>query len=360
MKETFMKNGPRIEGQSPGWTSWLFLPVFLILSACSCSTEGGLQQILGTSAEAPVFLDCRPVSSTELVFRFSSPVRVVSLHFDSPVETESVEEGREVKITFARPPEEGIKIVADILVEDPDRNTLNVIVPFRARNERIPALVFNEIRTEYTKPKVEFIEFFALEAGNLGALRLFVAGHSLSKPVYEFAPVEVKARDYIVLHLRTVEEGCVDETGQDLALSNGTEAPKDVRDLWLPGSAKLLHKTDALWLMDQDDRIIDAVLLCENPKEWGKNNSAAAAEFLGRNGAWLPPTASGTAADGAEGEEGTFIPDYASAVNTAGTTLTRTICRDENLPPRPRIDNWYITANSGATPGKPNSVKRYQ
>jgi len=189
-------------------------------------------------------------------------------------------------------------------------------------------------------------------------MRLFMAGYSLSRPVYEFSPAEVAAGEYIVLHLRNIEPGCADETGRDLALSEGTEAPKDARDIWIPGGAKLIHRTDALWLMDQDDRIIDAVLLSEtSADEWSTKDKdiAAAAEFLGRKGAWLKPGESSPSPGGGAA----FTPVPADAVSTAGTTLTRTICRDESIPPLPGAGNWYITATSNATPGKPNSTKRY-
>ena len=321
---------------------FLFWFPVLVLSACSCSTESGIQQILGTRAEAPVFLDCHPVSSTEIVFKFSRPVKVVSLNFDIALGTKSIENGREVKVTLTQPAGEGQKITADLLVEDADRNTLNVIVPFKARNDRMPALVFNELRTEYSKPKVEFVEFLVLGQGNLGALRLFIAGYSLVKPVYEFSPVEVQAGEFVVLHLRTLEEGCVDETGSNLALSGGAEVLDVARDLWLPGNKKMIHKTDALWLLDQDDRIIDAVLLSETcDTEWNKKDAAtaSAAEFFGREKAWSP--------------------NPADAIMTGGTTTTRTICRDETIPPARRAANWYITATSSATPGKQNNPKRY-
>jgi hypothetical protein len=321
----------------------------LVLLFASCSTEGNIQQILGTTVQAPVFLDCRSVSSGEIIFSFSDPVRVVSLNFDTALGIESIEEGRELRVTLADKPGEGKKIVADILVEDSNRNSLNVIVPFRTRNNRMPALVLNEIRTEYTKPRLEFVEFLALESGNLGAMRFFIAGHSLTTPVYEFPPAEVNAGEYIVLHLRTAEEGCVDETGTNLALSSGYEAQDDARDFWIPGSSKLIHKSDALWLMDQDNRILDAVMLYDNPKDWDKYASAAA-EFLGLKKAWLP----------LNGDAGVnWIPNSASAVISTGTTATRTICRDQDLPPGPRAGNWYITANSSATPGKRNNPKRY-
>ena len=319
---------------------FFFLLSLLVFGVFSCSTEGALQQILGISAEAPLFLDCRPVSASEMEFSFSQAVRVLTLNFNPIQEIRSVGEGSEILVTFAQPLGEGIKVTADILVEDSKGNTLNVIVPFRARNDRMPALVFNELRTEYSKPKVEFVEFFAAGPGNLGALKLFIASYSPVNPVYEFPPAEVKSGEYIVLHLRTIEEGCVDETGLDLALSGGTEAQDSARDFWFPGAAKLLRKTDALWIMDQDGRIIDAVLLGENPDSiMGNEKIYGAADYLCTEKAWL-----GSPSDA-------FI--------SSGTTNTRTICRDEGIPSSPRKQNWYITATSSSTPGRQNSTKRY-
>jgi hypothetical protein len=327
----------------------------LAFTALSCSTEGALQQILGKSAEPPAFLDCRPVSATEMVFQFSQPVNVKSLYFDPPLEIKSIGGGEEVSVIFARQLEEGKKVTADIVVEDSGMNTLNVIVPFRTRNDRMPPLVFNEIRTEYSKPKVEFLEFVSRGAGNLGAMRLFVAGHSVSTPVYEFPPVEVKAGEYIVLHLRTIEEGCLDETGANLALSGGADAQSSARDFWLPGAKKVLHKTDAVWLVDQDDKIIDAILLSEkSDAKWSSDKVAEAANLFGREKAWLP---SGNKS--ANPLPAGWAPGASDAVFAFGATVTRTICRNEAVAQKPCAENWYITANSSATPGKPNNPKRY-
>jgi hypothetical protein len=134
----------------------------------------------------------------------------------------------------------------------------------------------------------------------------------------------------------------VDETGEDLGLSGGIEAQSDARDLWVPGTTKLLRKTDALILMDQDDGILDAVLLCENPDAgWGARKGVAeAAELLSRQGIWSS--------------------DPAVAIHARSTTNTRTICRDEGIFPAQGAENWYITVSSGATPGKANNVKRFQ
>ena len=317
-----------------------FFAFFLLIS--SCSTDKGIQQILGVNAEAPVFIECRPASSTEIVFAFSKSVKLVSLNFDQPIETGSIQEGKEITITLARPFEAGIKVTADILVEDSSRNTLNVIVPFRARNDRMPAIVFNELRFDNSASnfKAEFVEFITLASGNLGAMRLYIAHQSLSTPFYEFPPVEVKAGEYIVLHTRTLEDGCVDETRNDLGLSAGVEAEKTARDFWIPGSNKYLHNTNGLWLLDQDDAVIDALLFCDNEELTGVSAAltktfTAASDFLIEKSAWV-----------------------STAVYTKGTSNTKTLCRDETIPHERRAENWYITAVSCATPGSQNNPKR--
>jgi hypothetical protein len=203
----------------------------------------------------------------------------------------------------------------------------------------------------------EFIEFFAPEPGNLGALRLFIAGYSLERPVYEFPPVEVKAGEYIVLHMRTRDEkGWVDETGEDtLSLSGGAEAIDGARDLWIPGDDKLLHETEILWLLDQDDRIVDAVMLNKEPeKGWGKKNNIAGAEFLGQNNAWLPADRESLVID----DESFFIPGTTDAVFAADSTSTKSVCRDETVnPPERRAGNWYVSAKGDFSPGKPNGSR---
>lgn len=331
----------------------VLLPAVLILSCCS--SEAAIQSIMSGSATAPVFLECKAISATEIVFRFSEPVRMKSLYLDPSVEILSYIEGEEILITLSEALMEGARIIADILVEDGNRNTLNVLTPFRARNDRVPKLIINELRTENssTTRNIEFIEFVAKSAGNLGALRLFLAGHSITQPVYEFPPVEVQSGEYIVLHLRSVE-GCVDETGNDLTLSGGTESCPEARDLWVPGNAKLIHKTDVVYLVDQDDKIIDAVLMSESAgPAWGKADLANAAGFLASQGAWFPR---GTVSPP---DAGSYALTPADALISTGTTATRTINRDETLVADGRPENWYITATSNATPGKPNSLRRY-
>ncbi|MDR0599333.1 MAG: hypothetical protein LBG84_04530 [Treponema sp.] len=331
----------------------LFVWTVLVSLACACSTETALQRLLGIETVTPVFYGCKTPSDGEVHFLFSSGVKVTSLYFDPPMETEILSQGDTLVVRFNSALPGGSKITADILVEDKRGNTLNVLAGFRTRNSRVPDLVINEIRTEYssstntagvTKYNVEFIELKARQAGNLGAVRIFAAGYG-KEPIFEFPPVEVAAGEYVVLHTRTVEaekDLVVDETGANKSESRGSVSISGVRDFWIPLSKKLLHKTDVIYVMDQDDRIIDGVVMKEEDKPW-KEPAAAAAELLFGQGAWNGPA-----------------PE--DAFNSTNTTAARTICRVEDQDSGGAAD-WYIVdsrgTSSGSSPGTRNNTKRY-
>jgi hypothetical protein len=327
----------------------------LLLGACivlgSCSTRGGEAALmtLGGSSQAPVFLECRTVSENEIVFEFSRPVKITSLSFDPVLSIASVEDGSTVRVTLEENAAPGILLTANLLAEDERKNTINVIVPLRARNNRMPELLINEIRTEYSNPRVEFIEFKMKSAGNLGAMRVVILGNTNAskQTIYEFMPVEVNENEYAALHLRTPDDSCKDEYGGNREESGGLNSSPNAWDFWIPGNTKLMHKAAAaVYVLDQDDRVLDAVMISEKPDLlWTKDYLAEAAEFLFNSGAWK-------SADGK-------VCAPADALVSAGTTATRTICRDETAEDTNTAADWYVAATSGATPGKPNSTKRY-
>jgi hypothetical protein len=308
-------------------------------------------QILGKHSQAPAYLGCRVAGIQKIQFNFSQPVQVLSFNSDPPLPVQEIIDGSPVQVILSGNIPGGEPYTADILVKDDDGNTLNVLVPFRSRNERVPGILINELRTEYSKPKTEFVELKTLEAGNLGALRLFIAGNTANPLVFEFPPLEVAAGEYILVHLRSIESNeavMINETGTDLGLSGGSDASVYARDLWVPGSGKLLHKTDAVYVMDQDDRILDAVMLSEaDDPWWTKEQFVQAADLLHRQGAWVQ----------GEGK----IPGPADAVITAGikTAMTRSISRDETVPDSNSATDWYIVNTGKATPGAKNDPTRF-
>jgi hypothetical protein len=288
----------------------------------------------------PEFLLYKIVSEREIIFEFSQPVMLTSLSFDPELEYDAIEEGSTVKVTLAEDPKPGLLITVDLLAEDEYGNSVDKQLSFRSRNNHVPDLQINELRTEWDSgtKKSEFIEFKMLSDGNLGALRVFVVGNTKNPQLYEFDPVEVKKDEYVVLHLRTLDSLCVDEFGDRLDESGGTDSSSTARDFWIPGSARLLRKTDAVYVLNQDDQVLDAVMIAETPDlSLTSTYLAEAAEFLFRQGAWKS----------------------AEAVDSSKTTTTQTICRDETIENTNTADNWYITVTSGATPGGLNNPKRY-
>jgi len=312
----------------------------------SCSTEdagSASSRLIGGASSALLYQNCKAVSENEVVFVFSQPVKVKKLTMDPELPIESIENGSTVRIKLAETQVPGKLITADMVAEDEKKNSINVLVSFRTRNDRMPDLIINELCTEYASvtagKKAEFIELKMKSAGNLGAMRLCIAGNSNAskETIYEFSPVEVKKDDYVVLHLRTFDPESIDEHGSNLAESKGLNSSPGARDFWLPGNTKLIHKTSIVYLMDQDDEIISAVMICEKPElQWPKDYFNEIAGVLISKGAW-------------KGDPFT----------SAGTTNTRTICRDETLANTASAADWYITATSSATPGSANNPKRY-
>jgi len=314
----------------------------------SCKPEAVLQNVISFDTTMPVFSGVRALSSTQIAFDFSVPVTASSVHFDPPAEIAHIEAGQRLMVTVKAPLPEGSRMMADLLVADEKGNTLSVLTPFFSRNNHIPGLRITEIRTEYSKPKVEFIELYTTSKGNLGALSVITALNGTNKPLYEFPPLEVAQGEYIVLHLRTVEEGCVDELTGDLGRSGGTDASPFARDLWIGGSEERLRKTDGVALLDQDGAVLDAVLFSEyTTGDWQKNELARFSSFLAGSSAWSK----------IEGKDGPILPQDASG--SVATTTTRTICRDELVPDSNSARDWYVIVTSGATPGLPNRTERY-
>ena len=95
-------------------------------------------------------------------------------------------------------------------VKDVKDNTLTFSSIITGYNDKVPMLLLSELRTEWSKPKVEFIELFALTSGNTGGMVL-ESLYNNTPFYYIFPAAEVEAGEYILLHLRSIEEGAVNE-----------------------------------------------------------------------------------------------------------------------------------------------------
>ena len=269
---------------------FLSLRASLAISAaflCGCSPQPVFEGTIGVDAAPPTYVSARMPTGNRLAVVFSESVKVKALRFNPELPVSATSDGAsEVLIDFTQALEPGRRYIMDITAEDPDGNTITVLSPFIGRNDRPPKLVVNEIRTEYSKPKVEYIELFVKGAGQLGGLSVVSTAAGFSEPILVFPPVEVSSGDFIVVHLRSIEDGLVDEIGA-LDASSGTEASPTARDFWAPGAEKRVRKTDVVAVLDTDGNPLDGVAFTETPgTDWKNEELRTAADFLVGKGAW--------------------------------------------------------------------------
>jgi hypothetical protein len=324
----------------------------LCLSACSASlTDGAVVTLWGGDLAVPKLGEVRAVARDRLEVSFSGPVTVMSAEVvpsGDPGETamtpvavtwESAEGGLLARFTMADPPAPGQKAALSAVVSDAKGNTLSFASPFVGFNDRVPRLRLSEVRMDYSKPKVEYLEMVALTAGNLGGVQI-VNSANADATVREFPPVEVREGEFIVWHFRSVEEGLVNEL-EALDESGGTNASPLARDFWDDQARSPFKKTNVVFLRERaGGAILDALLCAEEGKaDWPTDALGEAALEAVRAGVWKP---------------GAGVSDAARAV---GMSPTRTLARDSALTDTDTAADWIVCATGKCSPGLPNAPR---
>ena len=293
----------------------LFLISFCGIS-CAITPEG--ISILSGNYESPKILELKVLSENSINLTFSTPI-----HHDLGKGKWKIDSEQSFDCTKT--------YIIEGYVLDERKNSLYFKDSFIGYNARVPKVVINEIRTEYSKPKVEFIELKVLSDGNLGGMELLVASDEDS---YILPAVEVKSGDLVVIHYRNIEDGCVDEVKDDLSLSTATES-SEARDLWLKNEKARIAKSDVILLKDKlQGDIVDSLLFCDSSfLDWKTEFISECASFAISSGSWI-----------------------GNPVNSDGLTATRTLSR-VNL--NKDASAWIVTATSKASPGKENSTQAY-
>jgi hypothetical protein len=314
----------------------------LLLFLPSCALDPEAVEIFGGDVVVPKLIDVIPLSTTAIVARFSVPVTVESSSVileDSSVidSSESTYDSCALLFTLAQPLSVGARAKLSAIVEDSNGNSLSFIVPFFGYNDHPSKLKINEVRTCYSKPKVEFIEFIALCDGNLGGIEIVNAMNAVD-PSYQFPAVEVKSGDYIVYHLRSVEENLVDET-LSVTASSGIDARATARDFWDDLTKAPLKPTNVILVRERKGgAIMDALLCAESGvDEWPTDAVLLAAEEAVAAGAWKPDA------------------QVSSSFCSSGTTTTRTLGRSISSPDTDTSADWSICATSKCSPGGANN-----
>jgi len=262
---------------------------------------------------------------------------------EKPEENQSENETPEVKPPIIEPP-----IVEPSEEEPPETEPPEMLPPIEPpiTPPNNAMLLINELKTEFSSSSkhAEYIEFKVTNAGNLNGISVHIMYNANNPFVYNFPDVNVGKGEYITLHLRTIENNCVNELEDNLSLSGGTDSCPTSRDLWVAGSEKHLHKTDIVYLKDASGKIIDSIVMNEKPSlTWNKSQShfQVIVENLCNVGAW-------------ESEDGEK-PTAFDAVNTSsiGSSYIKSVCRYEWRQNHFNTTDWYINPTS-STPGLPN------
>lgn len=324
----------------------LALAIAAASTACACLPEAPIEEIWTTVSIPPSFENLQALDARRVEACFSKEVSVDSI-YSEPDLGEALTENEDeesILIVFSSPLEAGVRYTIGMEATDRHGNSLSVVSSVCGRNERIPDLLITELRTEYSKPRAEFLEIKALCDGNLGGVAIHNTSSGINTPLFTFPPCEVQSGEYIVVHLRSMEAGWIQEIGA-LDESPGRDACDTARDFWVEGTTKLTRKNDFMAIVDQDGDIVDALLVCDYVgEEWKQQDLEEGAHWLGANGAW-------------KAEGGAIVPE--DAAPSSGATLTRTINRDESREDSDSASDWYVCDTSGTSPGLPNNDSRY-
>ena len=178
-------------------------------------------------------------------------------------------------------------------VEDKAGNSLTYCVPFSGFNSRVPKLIMTEVQIKYAKGsdkgktiyRGEFVELLALSDGNLAGLELEGGADGEAKK-YVFPAVEVVQGELILVHLRTVGEGCFNELDDNLNAASAPHSAKQIRDLWSENTgARFNDDSDIIILRDSvSNSVLDAFMYAtEDAAEW-KKGPASLSKLVAESG----------------------------------------------------------------------------
>lgn len=187
-----------------------------------------------------------------------------------PVEANVSEDGLCVNFLFENECEVGQAYEILGVVEDKTGNTLTFCIPFTGFNSRVPQVIITEVQIKYSKGKGEFVELFVLKDGNLGGLEI-LSGVDGEEKKYELPPIEVSKGETVLVHMRKVDDDCVNEIGENLSEATASYSVKNIRDLWSDNtSARFNDSSDVIVLRNGlSGQILDAMMyVAENVTEW--------------------------------------------------------------------------------------------
>ena len=320
-------------------------------ASCKISPEG--ITILETDYSTPKLVNIQISNPKEIYIEFDKEIILKQLEITSennPEEKFSVDvKDLEKNQVFSIVCENQFSFLDNYeifgVVEDEKYNTLTFSSVLTGFNENVPKIAISELRTYYQKPKLEFIELVAQSSGNLAGMILEV--YYKEKPFeFVFPPVEVQKGDFIIIHGRTMDETCINESS-DFSEATYKDAVSDALDFWLDSTSKVIGNSGAILLRNRKNgKPVEALLYTEPSKEdWGTSYIKEAAQEAIDAGVWVGSSS---------------VEDAALNLKPSGT---RSLSKDFSFSEATSLgeevfskDMWIFVNNGNATMGSENSL----
>lgn len=277
--------------------------VLFVAAPFSCKMTDEGVAVSATDKDAPKIVSFRGTQRSVLAIACDEPMTLTDVAFKTAGDGETFaqvtdiaydESGQNAELTLDRPMEIGDKYELTGIVADANGNTLAFSLPFTGYNDHPAHMMLTELRYDKSdktakQMKVEFIELYVLAGGNMAGLELY-GGYHGNKTRYTFPAIEVKAGEYVTVHLRNYG-GDADETGDALDQPSTSPDVSDTgRDLWVTGTEdSYFTQNDVVVLVDAvSGNIMDAVLLTkdETKTTWTYKTQTALAEQAVAAGVW--------------------------------------------------------------------------
>lgn len=245
-----------------------------------------------------------------------------------PLESSVIDGGKTLEFKSASPMQTGEEYIFSGTIQDKTGNTLTLSVPFTGFNDRVPLMAITEVHNAYSSTAkehhAEYVEFVALQDGNLSGLEFIITGDlsskDSSKGVYRFPPLEVSGGEYITLHLRkpSFYTGMTDDTGENLSLSSAPDSNPKALDLWAENTSAAIKDSDVLFIRNtSSSKILDSVLFVNTAKSaWNDSTQKWIFEVFS-SGTWQK-------AENASLQE---IQDSAFTFEQKSASVKKSLCR---------------------------------
>ncbi len=342
---------------------------------CKSSVEG--LSMLEGDFSCPRAEDFFVTGEDSFLVRFNKSVSCKEAFFwreDSGEETSLVassqDEGKSLVFTSPVPMQTGAEYTFSGIVQDGAGNTLTITVPFWGYNGRVPRIALSEVHVANSKTaknswRAEYAELLVLTDGNLSGLELVCTGNYSTKTkeasVYKFPPVEVKAGEYVTVHLCRNESysGMNDDEEGKLSLSKSPDSSNTALDLWTKNEASVTKASDAIVVQNSaDSSILDAVLFVAESSS-GKRTEwkTGTKEWLGAieaSGVWQQSDGTGVAT-----EESAFCGSWTKSATTKSIcrkntkALLEAVRQDKDALLKNGKESWAVAS---PTPGYANGI----